>query len=272
MLEEVSIASITKEQQKTIDSRAIIDPSAVIHPNVTIGPWSIIGPNVEIGEGCEIHSHVIIERNAKIGRNNQIYPFAVLGGDPQDLAYRQENTCLEIGDDNTIREYVTISRGSAGGEGVTRIGNKNFILAYCHIAHDCQIGNEILFTNNATLAGHVTVDDYAILGAFTAIHQYCRIGSYAFITRAAKVNRDVLPYVYVTGQIGETHGLNLIGLQRRGFSEDTIRQLKKAYNIIFRRGLKLNEVETELEKLTKVTPEIEPILELIQNSDRGFIR
>lgn len=260
------------ESSVNIHVNSVVDPSAIIHESVKIGPWAVIGAGAEIGSGTVIHPHVIIGPNTKIGRNNEIHPFSVIGGDPQDTTYRGEKTLLIIGDNNVIREYVTISRGSIKGDGSTVIGNHNFILAYCHIGHDCRVGNHILFTNNATLAGHVVVDDHAKLGAFTAVHQFCRVGSYSFITRGALVNHDVLPYVIVTSHTCETRGLNLIGLQREGFSEDTIRQLRRAYNIIFRRSLKLGEIVGELKVLAQESPEVSLFLDLIQGSDRGFVR
>lgn len=261
-----------KEVSSNIDKYAVVDPSAIIHESAKIGPWSVIGPNAEIGAGSIIHPHVIIGRNTKMGSNNQIHPFSVIGGDSQDMSYQGEDSFLVMGDNNIIREYVTINRGSVKADRTTRIGSNNFILAYCHIGHDCHVGNHVLFTNNATLAGSVTVDDHAKLGAFTAVHQFCRVGSYSFITRGALVNHDVLPYVMVTSHTSETRGLNLIGLQRAGFSEETIRQLKRAYNVIFRRSLKLVEIVDELKSLAQESPEVSLFIDLIQGSARGFVR
>lgn len=260
------------EVSKNIDEKAVVDPSAIIHEDVKIGPWAVIGAKAEIGSGTIIHPHAIIGPNTKIGRNNQIHPFSVIGGDPQDSSYHGEETFLVIGDHNIIREYVTISRGSVQAERTTKIGSHNFIFAYCHIGHDCRVGDHVLFTNNANLAGFVTVDDHAKLGAFTAVHQFCRVGSHSFITRGALVNHDVLPYVMVTSHTSETRGLNLIGLQRAGFSEETIRQLKRAYNVIFRRSLKLVEIIDELKVLAKDSPEVSLFIDLIQGSERGFVR
>ena len=255
-----------------IHPNAIIDSSAKIDEDVCIGPWTVIGPNVEIGAGTQIDSHVVINSNTKMGERNKIYTFASVGGDPQDLSYNGEQTHLEIGDDNIIREYVTISRGSVAGGGVTRIGNKNNFLAYAHVAHDCTIGNEVLFVNTATIAGHVKVDDYAILGAFTAVHQYCRIGSYSFITRSADITRDVLPYMLVTGPSEVPHGLNLVGLRRRGFSKKTMSALKRDCHIIYRRDLKLKEIRDELVEMSVDTPEIKLVLEVMDSSSRGIVR
>ena len=205
------------ETPTQIDSRASIHPSVVIGNNVSIGPWVMIGPNVEIGDNTKIHSHVVIDRDTKLGKNNVIHSYAALGGDPQDLGYKGEDTYLEMGDGNIVREFVTINRGSATGKRITRVGNKNFFLAYSHVAHDCQLKNEILMVNNATLAGHVTVDDYVILGAFTAVHQFCRVGAYSFLSRATEISKDVPPYMLVKGLPGFPCGLNKVGLKRPWF-------------------------------------------------------
>ena len=255
-----------------ISEHAIIDPSAKLGKNVKVGPWTIIGPNVEIGDDCEILSHVVISANTKMGKRNKIYSFAAVGGDPQDIHFEGEETFLEMGDDNTVREYVTINRGSSKGTKLTKIGNKNAILAYAHIAHDCEIGNEVLLVNHATLAGHVIVDDFAVVGAFTAVHQYSRIGSYSFTSRGAKINRDVLPYTLVTGALGEPRGLNLVGLQRRGFSQDQIRVMKRAYSLVYKRGMKQDEILQQLREIAKEHPEVLPMLEWIEQSERGYIR
>jgi len=255
-----------------VDNRASIHPSAVIAKNVTIGPWAVIGPNVEIGEGTHIHSHVVIDKNVKLGRNNRIYPYASIGCDPQDLGYRGEETYLEVGDGNIFREFVTINRGSTSGHGVTKIGNKNFFLAYSHVAHDCTLGNEILMVNNATMAGHVNVDDHVILGAFTAIHQFCHIGAYSFLSRATEVSKDVPPYMLVKGLPGYPCGLNAVGLKRHGFSTEAMRGLKQAYQILYRRQLKFDVVLKELEALASTCSEVQSILDFIHASERGIAR
>ncbi len=251
---------------------ALIDPSAKIGQQVEIGPWSVIGPNVEIGDGTKIGSHVVIARDTKIGCNNRIYSYAALGADPQDLGYKGEPTFLEIGDGNVFREFVTVSRGSVSGTGTTRMGNKNCMLAYSHVAHDCVVGNGVLFVNNATLAGHVTVDDYATLGSFTAVHQFCRIGSYSFLSQGAKITRDILPYMLVTGESSTPHGLNTVGLRRAGFPVDAIRALKNAYHIIYRRRLKLAEVRAQLQEMVADVPEIQLILDMMDTTKRGIAR
>lgn len=264
--------AVVLENPTQIDSRTSIHPSAKIGNNVSIGPWTVIGPNVEVGDNTKIQSHVVIDRDTKIGKDNVIHSYAAIGGDPQDLSYRGEETYLEVGDGNIIREFVTINRGSTAGKGITRIGNKNFFLAYSHVAHDCELKNEILMVNNATLAGHVTIDDYVILGAFTAVHQFCRVGAYSFLSRATEISKDVPPYMLVRGLPGFPCGLNTVGLKRRGFSDETIRHLKKAYQIMYRRGLKFDDVKKELAELAKVCPEVQLIVDLIQASDRGIAR
>lgn len=263
--------AVVLESQVMIDPRASVHSSAKIGEDVSIGPWTLIGPNVEIGDHTQIQSHVVISRNTKLGKNNIIFPYVSLGGDPQDLSYQGGETYLTIGDDNIIREFVTVNRGS-DINGITTIGNKNFLLAYSHVAHDCYLGNEILMVNNATLAGHVSVDNYAILGAFTAVHQFCRVGAHSFLSRATEISKDVPPYMLVKGLPGMPCGLNTVGLKRRGFSDETIRILKKAYQILYRRGLKFDKVKKELEKLAETCSEVQLILDLINKSDRGIAR
>ncbi len=255
-----------------IDDRASIDPTAKIGKDVTIGPWSLIGAKVSIGDGSVIGPHVIIEKNTKIGKRNKIYHFASIGADPQDLTYQGEQTWLEMGDENIVREYVTINRGSLRDDRLTRIGNKNCFLAYSHVAHDCIIGNEVLMVNNATIAGHVQIDDYVILGAFTAVHQFCRVGAHAFLSRATEVSKDILPYMLVAGLPGMARSLNTVGLKRRGFTDKTLSTLKKAYQIIYRRQLKMTEVKEQLKALLAEAPEIQLLLDMIETSSRGISR
>lgn len=257
-----------------IDSRAIINPSAKIGAGVSIGPFTRIGPNVEIGEGTSIASHVVIDKNTRIGKNNKIYDFAAIGGDPQDLTPQDRETYLEIGDENILREFCTINRGSnkAVGSGVTRIGSRNMLMAYIHIGHDCQVGNQIIFANNASIAGHVIVDDHANLGAFAAVHQFVRIGSFSFLGRGTKVGQDILPYMLVTGTPGSPNGLNLVGLRRRKLSLELMRVLKHVYQLFYRRDLKLIEIHQELVELSKIHPEINLFLDILDNTKRGIAR
>jgi len=249
-----------------------IDPSAKVADDAIIGPWTRIGPNVSIGSGCVIGSHVVIERNTRIGANNRIHSFACIGGDPQDLSYAGEETWLEMGDGNVIREHVTINRGSARGEGVTKVGNKNCFLTSVHVAHDCEIGNEVLLVNHATLAGHVIVEDFAICGAFTAAHQFCRVGAYTFLSRATEISKDMPPYLLVAGIPGKPCGLNAVGLRRRGFSASALRGIKQAYRTLDDRNLKLEEAKQRIEAMVSTTPEVGRIVEFMNQSRRGLPR
>lgn len=255
-----------------IDSSAIIHPTAKIGAQVTIGPWTVIGPYVEIDEGTVIGPHVVINGPTRIGKNNRIYQFASVGEAPQDKKYKDEDTVLIIGNNNTIREYCTLNRGTNQGGGTTRIGDNNWLMAYVHIAHDCVIGNETIFANNASLAGHVHVDDYAIISAFCGVHQFCFVGAHSFIARASYASKDVLPYIIVAGYIPEANGINTEGLKRRGFSSDTIESLRRAYKIIFRRGLTVQQAITELEECMPECPEIGLFISALKKSERGFVR
>jgi UDP-N-acetylglucosamine acyltransferase len=264
--------SQVSDKSGLIDDRASIDPTAVIADDVSVGPWTVIGPNVTIGEGCQIGSHVVIECNTKIGKRNKVHSFSSIGGEPQDLSYKGEPTFLEIGDDNIIREHVTINRGSVGGGGLTRIGSKNCFLISSHVAHDCIVGNGVLMINHAALAGHVTIDDHATLGAFTAVHQYCRVGAHSFVSRGALVTQDILPYVLVAGPGGVPCGLNMVGLKRHNFSLETIRVLKTAYSIVYRRRLKLRDVCVQLNEMVADCPKVQLMLDIIYQSKRGIAR
>ncbi len=255
-----------------IDPHAIIHPSAKIAENVTIGPWTWIGKNVEIGEGTWVGPHAVINGPCKIGKNNKIFQFSSLGDAPQDLTYAGEDTLLEIGDNNTIREYCMINRGSLKGGGVTRIGNNNFIMGYVHIGHDCMIANNCIFVNYSALAGHVTVNDYVIIGAYAAAHQFCTIGHHAFVAKATYVTQDVLPYVIVDGNPPVARGINAVGLKRRGFSLAALRALKKAYSIIFRQSLTTAQAIEALLPLQKDHPEVQLFIDGLQSIKRGLVR
>lgn len=255
-----------------IDARAVIDESAKIGANVSIGPYSVIGPDVVIGDNTWIGPHVVLQGPAVIGKNNKIFQFASIGDEPQDLTYQGEPTQLEIGDHNIIREYCTISRGTVKGGGITRVGNHNFFMAFSHVGHDSVVGNHCIMINYAALSGHVHVDDYAIIGAYAAVHQFCRVGAYAFITRATYVTQDVLPYLMIAGQDAAAVGLNSVGLKRRGFPSSTIDMLKRAYKIIFRKGLTVNEALNELETMLRDCPEIVPMIDILNQSTRGIVR
>lgn len=260
---------ITK--QSMIDETARIHPSAKIGDQVVIGPWVFIGEQVEIGDGTRIDAHAVVLRHTVMGKNNHIHSHAVVGGDPQDLSYRGEETWLKMGDGNVVREFVTLNRGSAKS-GTTYIGNKNCFLSYSHVAHDAHIGNEVLFVNNASIAGHVVVDDYAIIGAYSAVHQFTRIGSHSFLVHATQVSHDIPPFMLVKGTPGVPVMLNLVGLRRRGFSADTINTLKKAYKLMYRQGLSLQEMEEGLLALAAEAPEVNMIIDLMKTSKRGIVR
>lgn len=255
-----------------IHPQALIDPSAKLAENVSVGPFSIIGADVTIGQGTEIGPHVIIGGPTVIGQENKIYAFASVGCDPQDKKYDGEPTRLEIGDRNVIRENCTISRGTIQDEGVTRLGDDNLVMAYVHIAHDCQIGNDAIFANNVTLAGHVEVEDYSILGGFTLVHQFCKVGAHCFTAMNSVISKDVLPFTMISGHMAKPHGLNVEGLKRRGFTTETIRQLRKAYRIIYRSNLTLEQAVKKLETMANDCPEIGQLLNFLNRVTRGIVR
>jgi UDP-N-acetylglucosamine acyltransferase len=255
-----------------IDPRAIIDPSAKIGENVTIGPWTLIGPDVEIGDGTWVGSHVVIKGPARIGKNNKIHQFASLGEAPQSINYAGEDTALEIGDENVIREFCTLNRGTLQGGGVTKVGNRNFFMSYVHIAHDCNVGNDIIFANNAALSGHVKVGDWAGFGGFSAVHQFCQIGAHAFVAGETSVPKDVLPFILVSGHPATAYGLNNVGLRRRGFDEPKISALRNAYNIIYRQGYTVAEAAANLEVLASEHNEIQLLIDALNTSTRGIVR
>lgn len=255
-----------------IHQTAIVDETAKIADDVTIGAYSIIGADVEIDSGTWIGPHVVINGPAKIGKNNKIYQFASLGCDPQDLKFAGEESYLEIGDNNTIREYVTISRGTADGCDVTRVGNDNLMMAYVHIAHDCQIGNHIIFANSASCAGHVEVADHVILGGFTLVHQFTKIGSHCFTSMGAIINQDVPPYIIVASNYGKASGINKVGLKRSGYSDEVIRAIVNAYKLMVRSKKPRQQVMDEAADLIKSYPEVKLMADFIEQSERGIIR
>ncbi len=256
----------------TIHPTAIIDPSAKIGAGVSVGPYSVIGADVEIGENSWIGPHVVINGPTTIGTGNKIHQFASIGEAPQDLKYDGEPTRLEIGDRNTIRECVTINRGTPGGGGVTRVGSDNLLMAYIHIAHDCQIGNHVIFSNNASLAGHANVGDYVILSGFTLVHQFCAIGDYAFTGMGSAIAKDVPPYLMISGNPAAPHGLNKVGLKRRGFSDEQIRNLTQVYKLLYRQGLSLEEATAQIDEMAKSNEEVVRFVEFLKNSKRSIVR
>ena len=255
-----------------IHPSAIVDPQARIGSGVSIGAYSIIGADVEIGEGTTIGPHVVIEGPTRIGRDNRIWQFASLGAAPQDKKFHGERSRLEIGDRNVIREFVTFNRGTADDAGVTRIGNDNWLMAYVHIAHDCVVGNHAIFSNAASLAGHVVVDDWVILGGFTLVHQFCQIGAHAFTAMGAIINRDVPPYVTVAGSFAEPKGINSEGLRRRGYSSERIMAIKRAYRTLYMSGLPLADARSELARAAEGAPDVRLMLDFIERSQRSLVR
>lgn len=256
-----------------IHSTAIIDTGAEVADDVVIGPYSVIGDGVRIGAGTEIGPHVVIKGPTGIGEQNRIFQFASVGDDPQDKKYAGEVTRLEIGDRNTIREYCSINRGTINDQGVTRMGNDNWIMAYVHIAHDCTVGDQVIMANNVTLAGHVSVGNHVIMGGFSGAHQFCSIGEHAFLGMYAGVNRDVPPYVTVSGNPAEPKGVNIEGLKRRGFDKDQLRNIRNAYRVLYRSGMRLQEATEEIARLSETQPELKIFLDfLTDQSQRSIIR
>lgn len=255
-----------------IHPTAIIDPQASLHASVAVGAFSYIGPNVTIGAGTTIANHVTIKGPTSIGEDNRIYPYACLGEDPQDKKYADEPTTLEIGDRNTIREFCTFNRGTIQDKNTTKIGNDNWIMAYVHIAHDCVVGNNTIIANNSSLAGHVEVHDYAILGGFTLVHQFCKVGAHIITAVNSVVFKDIPPYVTAAGYDASPHGINSEGLRRRNFDAETIKQIKRAYKTLYRKGLSLVEATEVLTTMQAETPEIKLYTDFIAQSNRGLIR
>jgi|TARA_B110000902_G_scaffold85524_2_gene101439 UDP-N-acetylglucosamine acyltransferase len=251
---------------------AIVDPSAKVADGVEIGPWTTVGPDVVIGPGCVIASHVVLKGPTVIGKNNKIYQFSSVGEDTPDMKYKGEPTRLVMGDNNIVREGVTIHRGTVQDAGETRIGNDNLFMAYAHVGHDSVVGNHTVFINNASLAGHVHVGDWAILAGYTLVHQFCRVGAHSFAGFGTHITKDVPAYVTVAGQPAEAKTINVEGLRRRGFSSDSITSIRRAYKIIYRQGLTAEEALGKLRELVVDNPEIALLIESLETSTRGIIR
>jgi UDP-N-acetylglucosamine acyltransferase len=255
-----------------IHPTAVVDGGAEIDADVEVGPYAVIGAGVEIASGCRIGPHAVIAGGTRIGANTRVWQFVSLGDAPQDKKYSGEPTRLEIGENNTIREFCTINRGTAQDAGVTRIGNDNWIMAYVHIAHDCRIGSRTIFANNAQVAGHVRVDDDAVLGGFTVVHQFCRIGAHAITGMGTIVLQDIPPYVKAWGNTARPYGINSKGLTRRGYPAATISALKRAYRVLYRAGLSLDEARARLDEQRAECPEVGPLVDFIAVPWRGIIR
>lgn len=254
-----------------IHKTAIIDPAARIADSVEIGPYSIIGADVEIDEGTWIGPHVVIDGPTKIGKDNRIFQFSSLGAVSQDKKFRGEKTYLEIGDRNVIREFTTFNRGTAENA-MTRVGNDNLFMAYVHIAHDCIVGNNTIFANNASLAGHVIVEDFVILSGFSGVLQSCRVGAHSFASMGSMIDKDVPPFVKVSGYYAEPFGLNTVGMKRRGFATDTMLNLRRAYKTIYRKGLTVKEALANLQNMVATCPEVQILIDFIGQSERGIVR
>lgn len=255
-----------------LDSSSIIDPSAKIADSAKIGPWCIIGPGVEIGEGTELTSHVVIRSNTKIGSNNTIYQFASIGEDPADKKFEGEETWLEIGDNNIIREGCTLHRGTGFGGHYTRVGSNNLFMPYVHIAHDCIVGSNTIFANNVGISGHVEVEDWAILGGYAGVNQFLKIGAHAMIGGMTHISNDVPAYLIVSGTPPQARSINAIGLERRGFEKESILRIKRAFKTVYRRGNTLKEALAELEEIAQQHEDVKLFVESIQASTRGIQR
>jgi UDP-N-acetylglucosamine acyltransferase len=255
-----------------IHPTAVIAPDAKLAADVQVGPYSIIGAGVEIGPGTRIGPHAVIHGPTRIGAENRIFQFASVGDAPQDKKYRDEATRLEIGDRNVIRECVTLNRGTTKEAGVTRIGHDNLFMSYSHIAHDCVVGSNCVFANCATLGGHVYIGDWVIMAGFSGVHQFCKVGAHAFIANNAAVTRDVPPYVMTVGQPATAHSINSEGLKRRGFTAEQIRNLRNAFRLLYRSGLKLADAERELQALAREQPEVAALVEFLPTSTRSIVR
>ena len=256
----------------SIHATALVAPDAVLGEGVEAGPYCVIGAGVEIGARTRIGPHANIQGPTKIGADNIIHAFASIGDAPQDKKYKGEPTRLEIGDRNVIREFVTLNRGTTKAHGVTIIGNDNLFMSYSHVAHDCHVGNQCVLANSATLGGHVELGDWVIMGGFAAVHQFCKIGAHAFLANNAAVTRDVPPYVMAVGAPAKPHSVNAEGLKRRGFSPVQIRNIRNAYRVLYRSGLKLTEAEAQLKATALDQPEILPLVEFIPQSTRSLVR
>jgi UDP-N-acetylglucosamine acyltransferase len=256
-----------------IHPTAIVEPGAKVPESCEIGPYCVVGPGVELGEQCRLISHVHIKGPAKIGHRNTFFPFAAIGMDPQDVSYAGEPTWLELGDDNQVRESVTLNRGTAKGGGVTRIGNRTLIMAYSHVGHDCQIGDDVMLVNGATLAGHVTVEEWAVVGALCPVHQFVRIGKHSYIGGGTVITQDVLPFSK-TSAVRDVHayGVNAVGLQRRGFSQERVRQLQRAFRVLVASRLNTSQALDRLKSDPDAGPDVEVLVRFIESSERGVLK
>jgi UDP-N-acetylglucosamine acyltransferase len=255
-----------------IHPTAIVQPGAAIGEGCRIGPFSMVGAAVRLGEGCELVSHAVIQGDTEAGEGCRFFPFCSVGLEPQDLKYRGETTRVVIGNRNIFREFATVHAGTLGGGGVTRIGDRNFFMAYTHVAHDCHVGNDTIFANAATLAGHVTVEDFAVIGAFSGVHQFCRIGAHAYIGGYSVITQDALPYVLTVGNRARAYGINLIGLKRKAFQEKTLEGLRQAYRYLFHSKLTTTRALEKIDQELGGIPEVAYLASFIRSSERGIVK
>ncbi len=256
-----------------IHHTAVVDPKAQVHPTCSVGPYCIVGPDVELGENCELISHVVIHGPAKIGGHNRFFPFCAIGGEPQDLSYQGEKTRLEMGSHNVVREFVTINRGTTKGGGVTTIGSHTLLMAYAHVGHDCVIGDHVIMANAATLAGHVTIAEWATVGAFSAVHQFDVVGAHAYIGGGTIITRDVLPFSKtVAAREAKAYGVNTIGLQRRGFTEERIHKIHHAFRVLLNSKLNTTQAVEKLRAESDRGDDVDMLLRFIEASERGIVK
>lgn len=256
-----------------IHPQGVVAPGARLAAGVKVGPFASIGEGVELGEGCQVHAHAVVQGPSTFGCGNVFHPFCVIGCDPQDYTFGGERTELRVGEENVFREYVTVSRGTKKGGGVTRIGDKNFFLAYTHIGHDCQIGNSILFVNAATLAGHVTIEDFATIGALSPVHQFCRVGRHAYIGACTVITQDVLPFsLVVTERETRSVGINAIGLERKGFSEERRKTLRKAFRMLLRSKRNTTQAIGEMREILGKSEDVQELIRFVESAQRGIVK
>jgi UDP-N-acetylglucosamine acyltransferase len=261
------------EPQQKIDARAVISPEAKLGAGVQIGAFAVVGPGVELGEGCVLHPHATVNGPARFGPRNVFHSFCVIGGDPQDYTFAGERVELEVGEENIFREYVTVSRGTKKGGGITRVGSRNFFLAYSHVGHDCQVGNGTLFVNGATLAGHVTVQDFVTIGAFSPVHQFCRLGRYAYIGACTVITQDVLPFsLIVTERETRCFGPNTIGLERKGFSAERVKKLQQAFKLLVRSKKNTSQALEEMRATMADSADVQELIEFTEKAERGIVK
>jgi UDP-N-acetylglucosamine acyltransferase len=256
-----------------IDARAIVSPSAKIGADVVVGAYAVVGDEVELGDGCRVDHHGVVQGPARLGKKNHVYAFAVVGGDPQDLTFKGERVSLEVGDENEFREFSSVNRGTIKGGGVTRVGSRNLIMSYAHIAHDCIVGDHTIFVNGATLAGHVTVEDYAQVGAFCPVHQFCRIGKYAYIAAHTVITQDVPPFSKIVAPRGtRCYGVNSVGLERAGFSGARVEAIEKAYRLLLRSKLNTSQALEKMRGTLAHSEDVQTLIRFVESAERGLTK